>query len=69
MGFEIAEIVEFITGALVSVNVPPEDASQVAALMAESDTRGGDAHGIFPTLAVEGSCSNTAVSIQPGNGR
>ncbi len=33
----IAEIVGLITRALVSVGVPPEDASQVAALMAESD--------------------------------
>lgn len=45
--FEIAEIVKFITRALVSVGVPPEDAGQVAALMAESDARGGDAHGVF----------------------
>jgi L-2-hydroxycarboxylate dehydrogenase (NAD+) len=46
-GVEIDEIVAFITRALVSVGVPPEDANQVAALMAESDTRGGDAHGVF----------------------
>jgi L-2-hydroxycarboxylate dehydrogenase (NAD+) len=46
-GFEIAEILKFITRALISVGVPPEDASQVAALMAESDARGGDAHGVF----------------------
>src|SRR5258708_34758253 len=43
----IAEIVGLITRALVSVGVPPEDASQVAALMAESDARGGDAPGGF----------------------
>src|ERR1700704_3836034 len=43
----IAEIVGLITRALVSVGIPSEDASQVAALMAESDARGGDAHGIF----------------------
>jgi L-2-hydroxycarboxylate dehydrogenase (NAD+) len=43
----IAEIVEFITRALVSVGIPPADARQVAALMAESDARGGDAHGVF----------------------
>jgi L-2-hydroxycarboxylate dehydrogenase (NAD+) len=46
-GIEIAEIVMFITRALVSVGVPPVDAGQVAALMAESDARGGDAHGVF----------------------
>jgi L-2-hydroxycarboxylate dehydrogenase (NAD+) len=44
---QIAAIVEFITRALVTVNVPPEDAAQVAVLMAESDARGGDAHGVF----------------------
>src|SRR6266478_9071168 len=44
---EIAKIVGFITRALVSVGVPAEDASQVAALMAEADARGGDAHGVF----------------------
>src|SRR6202521_6195481 len=43
----IAEIDGFITRALVSAGVPLEDASQVAALMAEADARGGDAHGVF----------------------
>jgi L-2-hydroxycarboxylate dehydrogenase (NAD+) len=46
-GVPIAEIIKFITGALVSVGVPQDDALQVAALMAESDARGGDAHGVF----------------------
>src|SRR3981081_31237 len=46
-GVGIPEIVGLITRALVSVDVPPEDACQVAALMAESDARGGDAHGVF----------------------
>ena len=44
---EIAILVEFITRALVAAGIPPEDASQVAALMAEADARGGDAHGVF----------------------
>jgi len=44
---EIAEIVKFITRALMSVGIPQEDANQVAVLMAESDARGGDAHGVF----------------------
>jgi len=44
---EITEIIAFIKRALVSVDVPPEDASQVAALMAEADARGSDAHGVF----------------------
>jgi len=43
----IAEIVRLITRALVSVGVPPEDASQVAALMAESDARGGTRTVVF----------------------
>src|ERR1700720_3720791 len=46
-GVEIAEIVSFITRALASEGIPWADASQVAALMAESDARGGDAHGVF----------------------
>jgi L-2-hydroxycarboxylate dehydrogenase (NAD+) len=44
---EISEIIGFLKRALVSVGVPTEDASQVAALMAEADARGGDAHGVF----------------------
>src|SRR5260370_17183839 len=44
---EIAEIVGFITRALAFVGVPLEDASQVGALRAEADARGGDAHGVF----------------------
>jgi LDH2 family malate/lactate/ureidoglycolate dehydrogenase len=43
----ITELQQFITRALTSVGVPPQEATQVAVLMAESDARGGDAHGIF----------------------
>jgi LDH2 family malate/lactate/ureidoglycolate dehydrogenase len=43
----VDEIVRFITGALAAVGVSQEDARQVAALMAESDALGGDAHGVF----------------------
>src|SRR4030081_2763707 len=43
----ITELKAFITRALISTGIPPDDAAQVAALMAESDARGGDAHGIF----------------------
>lgn len=46
-GVAVAEIVAFICRGLVSVGVPLKDARQVAALMAESDARGGDAHGVF----------------------
>src|ERR1700681_2143682 len=44
---EIALLVEFIARALAAAGIPAEDASQVAALMAEADARGGDAHGVF----------------------
>jgi L-2-hydroxycarboxylate dehydrogenase (NAD+) len=44
---EIPKLVEFIARALTAAGIPPEDASQVAALMAEADARGGDAHGVF----------------------
>jgi L-2-hydroxycarboxylate dehydrogenase (NAD+) len=44
---EIAILVEFITRALAAAGIPAEDARQVAALMAEADARGGDAHGVF----------------------
>ena len=44
---EIAKLVEFIARALAAAGIPPEDAKQVAALMAEADARGGDAHGVF----------------------
>src|ERR1700738_5177202 len=43
----IARLEAFITSALTSVGIPIEDARQVAALMAETDAYGGDAHGIF----------------------
>src|SRR5271169_3875017 len=44
---KIATLVEFISRALAAAGIPPEDASQVAAFMAEADARGGDAHGVF----------------------
>src|SRR4029077_6437165 len=44
---EVARLVEFITRALAAAGIPAEDAAQVAALMAEADARGGDAHGVF----------------------
>jgi L-2-hydroxycarboxylate dehydrogenase (NAD+) len=43
----IGKLEAFITSALASVGTPGDDARQVAALMAESDAYGGDAHGIF----------------------
>src|ERR1700692_3750738 len=61
----ITEMIEFITRALVSVNVPPEDASQVAELMAESDARGGDAHGIFRLPQYVKQIQDGAVNARP----
>jgi LDH2 family malate/lactate/ureidoglycolate dehydrogenase len=43
----IATLIDFISRSLAAADVPAEDARQVAALMAESDARGGDAHGVF----------------------
>jgi LDH2 family malate/lactate/ureidoglycolate dehydrogenase len=43
----ITELKGFVTRALVSVEVPPADAAEVAALMAEADARGANAHGVF----------------------
>jgi L-2-hydroxycarboxylate dehydrogenase (NAD+) len=62
---EVAAIVEFSTRALVSVNVPPEDAAQVAALMAESDARGGDAHGVFRLPQYVKQIQEGAVNARP----
>lgn len=44
---EIARLVDFIARALAAAGVPEGDARTVAALMAEADARGGDAHGVF----------------------
>src|SRR3982074_595735 len=43
----ITELAAFIMRALTSAGIPADDATPVAALMAESDARGGDAHGVF----------------------
>src|ERR1700716_684450 len=61
----IPEIVGLITRALVSVDVPPEDAGQVAALMAESDARGGDAHGVFRLPQYVKQIQDGAVNARP----
>jgi L-2-hydroxycarboxylate dehydrogenase (NAD+) len=62
---KVLEIVAFITRALVSVGIPPEDASQVAALMAESDARGGDAHGVFRLPQYVKQIQDGAVNSRP----
>src|SRR4030088_1028302 len=42
----ITEIKGFVTRALASAGIPPEDGTQVADLMAEADARGGGAPGV-----------------------
>src|SRR5258706_2089856 len=61
----IPEIVGFITRGLTSVGVPPEDAGQVAALMAESDARGGDAHGVLRLPQYVKQIQEGAVNARP----
>jgi L-2-hydroxycarboxylate dehydrogenase (NAD+) len=63
--FEIAKIVEFITRGLVAAGIPPDDAGQVAALMAEADARGGDAHGVFRLPQYVKQIQNGAVNPRP----
>jgi LDH2 family malate/lactate/ureidoglycolate dehydrogenase len=43
----IPKLIDFIARSLTAAGIPSDDARQVAALMAESDARGGDAHGVF----------------------
>ncbi|HEV2522043.1 MAG TPA: Ldh family oxidoreductase [Candidatus Acidoferrales bacterium] len=61
----IANLVDFITRALAAAGVPPEDASQVAALMAEADARGIDAHGVFRTPQYVKQIQSGAVNPKP----
>lgn len=63
--FQVAQIVKFIARALVSVGVSPEDAQQVAALMAESDARGGEAHGVFRLPQYVKQIQEGAVNARP----
>ena len=61
----IAELKRFVAQALSSSGIPPEDASQVAALMAESDARGGDAHGVFRLPQYVKQIQDGAVNARP----
>lgn len=61
----IAILVEFISRALAAVGIPREDASQVAALMAEADARGGDAHGMFRLPQYMKQIQSGAVNSRP----
>jgi L-2-hydroxycarboxylate dehydrogenase (NAD+) len=62
---EIAKLVEFIASALAAAGIPPADARQVAALMAEADARGGDAHGVFRLPQYVKQIQNGAVNPRP----
>ncbi len=42
-----AELIRFMTASFERVGLPTQDAADVAALMAEADLTGADAHGIF----------------------
>jgi L-2-hydroxycarboxylate dehydrogenase (NAD+) len=43
----VTQLKAFVTRALVSAEIPPADAVQVADLMVEADARGANAHGVF----------------------
>ena len=61
----IAELKRFVLRALTSAGIPAEDATQVAALMAESDARGGDAHGVFRLPQYVKQIQDGAVNARP----
>src|SRR5260221_2618119 len=61
----IAELNRFVSQALASAGIPQEDATQVAALMAESDARGGDAHGVFRLPQYVKQIQDGAVNARP----
>lgn len=63
--FEISEIVKFIERALISIGIPQEDAGQVAVLMAESDARGGEAHGVFRLPQYVKQIQDGAINARP----
>src|SRR3981189_2867165 len=61
----ITEIEGFVTRALASAGIPPEDATQVADLMAESGARGGDGHGVFRLPQYVKQIQDGAVNARP----
>ncbi len=64
----IPTLIEFIARALTAAGIPADDARHVAALMAEADARGGDAHGVFRlpqyVKQIESGAVNPRPSIQ-----
>lgn len=61
----IAILIDFIARALTASGIPREDAGQVAALMAEADARGGDAHGVFRLPQYVNQIESGAVNPRP----
>src|SRR5579864_7525338 len=61
----VASLVDFITRALAAAGIPQADASHVAALMAEADARGIDAHGVFRTPQYVKQIQSGAVNPRP----
>src|ERR1700694_5436712 len=61
----ITELKGFVTRALTSAGIPPEDATQVAALMAEAVARGGDAHGMFRLAQYVKQVQDGAINVRP----
>ena len=62
---EISKLIAFIARVLVAAGVPQQDAGKVAALMAEADARGGDAHGVFRLPQYVKQIQNGAVNPRP----
>jgi L-2-hydroxycarboxylate dehydrogenase (NAD+) len=62
---EIATLIKFIARALETAGIPPGDARNVAALMAEADARGGDAHGVFRLAQYVKQIQSGAVNPRP----
>src|SRR3981081_3102807 len=61
----IAELKRFASQRLTLAGLPGEEATQVAALMAESDARGGDAHGVFRLPQYVKQIQEGAVNARP----
>jgi len=63
--FAIAGLIDFIARALAAAGIPAEDSRQVAALMAEADARGIDAHGVFRVPQYVKQIQSGAVNPRP----
>jgi L-2-hydroxycarboxylate dehydrogenase (NAD+) len=61
----VTEIKGFVTQALASVEIPAEDATQVAALMAEAGARGGNAHGVFRLPQYVDQIQSGGINVRP----